>query len=110
MYEVVTPWLAEQAPDPSTWDPQFDRWEFLLGLIALDISRGSGEGGWGPVGRFSWRNRHGGGITDEILREIENPETWPPVRGGLFGTNGDRLAVSATAYLQLVGRARNSQW
>lgn len=87
--------------DEDLFDHIFDRFEFILGLTMVDLQRGDGSGGWGPIGRFGWRTRDGG-IVAEMRQELGDPSTSGLARSGLFGPNGERLGPSAEAYFALI--------
>jgi hypothetical protein len=108
--EVIRPWLAELIPFDAEFERQFDRFEFLLGLVHFDLTRGE-TGGWGPVGRFSWRGKYRSGEDVVIAAEIEREaERRPLLELGLFGRNFDRLKLSLEGYRAHVEAVRRSQF
>jgi hypothetical protein len=110
LVEVSRPWLAEFEADDKAFERAFDRWEFLLGLVAFDQSRQGRTRGWAPVGRFSWRGKYGGGIDQTIGEEVGAAgASWPLFRAGLFGGDVTRLNESLEGWLAFVGSARQGQ-
>ena len=101
--EVLRPWLAEIMPIQADFDRQFDRFEFLLGLVHYDIRSAKGRP-WAPVGRFSWRRD--GGIDAEVLSEIEQRGL---LSEGLFAGSKDRLTESVNAYKQHIAAVRKQR-
>jgi len=98
--------LIDVMPDDSTFDRLFDRFEYFLGLVHLDVTR-SGDAGWGPTGRFAAR-QFGNEIDNAIEAEIAaTGDAWPPLRGGFFGGSLERLQSSLAqwrAHLEAVRR------
>jgi hypothetical protein len=110
LVEVLRPWLAALEPDQESYERAFDRFEYLFGLITYDISRQERLGGWGAVGRFSWRGQYGNGIEVPIGAEIEAlGNQWPLLRAGLFGRDLGRLQESVTGWNQRVATMRGQQ-
>jgi hypothetical protein len=110
LVEVTRPWLAEFESGALAFERAFDRWEYLLGLVAFDLSRQGRTGGWAPVGRFSWRGNYGNGIDETVVEEIKAADaSWPLLRGGLFAGDPARLQESAAEWQAFIGGARRSQ-
>jgi hypothetical protein len=110
LVEVLRPWLEELEPDQGSYEWAFDRFEYLFGLIAYDISRQERSAGWGAVGRFSWRGQYGNGIEVPVEAEIASlGDQWPLLRAGLFGRDLARLRESVTGWHQRIGSVRNQQ-
>jgi hypothetical protein len=100
LLEITRPWLEELEPDKIAFERAFDRYEFLAGLLMFDLTRGDNERGWGPIGRFHWRSRYGGGVSEEIGAELSASSVdWPLVRAGAFRGSGERAAESFRGYL-----------
>jgi hypothetical protein len=111
LVEVLRPWIEPLEPDQESYERAFDRFEYLFGLVAYDISRQGRTGGWGAVGRFSWRGQYGNGIDVPIGAEIESlGDQWPLLQTGLFGRDLARLRESVTGWNQRVGNARGQQY
>jgi hypothetical protein len=101
LMEITRPWLEELEPDQIAFERAFDRYEFLAGLLMFDLTRGDSGRGWGPIGRFQWRSRYGGGITEEVGAELDaNAVDWPLVRAGAFRGSGERAAESFRGYVE----------
>ncbi|MFI5258879.1 MAG: hypothetical protein ACHQ01_04630 [Candidatus Limnocylindrales bacterium] len=100
LVEITRPWLEDLEPDQIAFERAFDRYEFLAGLLMFDLTRGDNERGWGPIGRFHWRSRYVGGVSEEIGAELSaNSVDWPLVRAGAFRGSGERAAESFHGYL-----------
>lgn len=109
--EVLRPWLEELEPDQVAYERAFDRFEYLHGLVMFDITRQAGRGGYAPVGRLSWRGEYGNGIELALADEIAAAAaSWPPLRGGLFGGDADRLAESVKGWSELIARVRSQRF
>jgi hypothetical protein len=101
LMETTRPWLEDLEPDQIAFERAFDRYEFLAGLLMFDLTRGDSERGWGPIGRFHWRSRYGGGIAEEVGAELDaTPMAWPLVRAGAFRGSGERAVESFRGYLE----------
>lgn len=89
--------LLDLVPDDAAFEQLFDRFEYLLGLIHLDMTR-TADHAWGPVGRFG-AAQYGTGIDGWIEEEIKAAQaTWGPLAAGLFGGSAERLEESLTAW------------
>jgi hypothetical protein len=111
LVEVTRPWLLELEPDPQSFERSFDRWEYLDGLVAYDLSRQGKRGGWGPVGGFSYRGERGNPIDAEIGQEIGTAGPgWPLLRSGLFGGDAGRLKESLEGWHAHIRAIRQQQW
>jgi hypothetical protein len=100
LFSVLREPLAEIVPQAGRYQTVFDRFEYLVGLVHVDLKQLSGspyvaaEAGWGPVGRFGWRNHYGPQkrIMAEVEEEIERlGADWPPLRAGMFEGSLARL-------------------
>ncbi len=61
--QVLAPLLSDLEPDPAAIERDFDRFEYLVGLVLFDTSRQiRGDDAWAPVGRFYWRRESGEAI------------------------------------------------
>jgi len=101
LMETTRPWLEDLEPDQIAFERAFDRYEFLAGLLMFDLTRGDTERGWGPIGRFHWRSRYGGGIAEEVGAELDATSmAWPLVRAGAFRGSGERAVESFHGYLE----------
>lgn len=86
----LRPLVTDLVPDDAAFDRLFDRFEYLLGLVYLDVTKTS----WGPSGRFA-ADQYGTGIDQLIDAEItEAGGSWAPLEAGLFGGSSERLEES----------------
>ena len=89
LYEFLRNPLREILPDDTCYQKCFDRFEYLLALVHVDLRGGDS---WGPVGNFAWRYRHD--YESSVMKEIELEAShkgshWPLLQVGLFeGTIG----------------------
>lgn len=79
--------LRELLPrDEQFWET-FDRFEYLLGLVHVDLQKQAKSNAWGPIGQFSG-NRGADhpmialAVQDEARSAGEN---WKPLQAGLCG-------------------------
>ncbi|HET9853135.1 MAG TPA: hypothetical protein VFP56_11600 [Candidatus Limnocylindrales bacterium] len=83
----LRPVLADVVADETVFGRLFDRFEYLLGLVYLDVTKTA----WAPTGRFS-ADQYGTGIDQVVEAEIKAAGTsWGPLAAGLFGGSSDRL-------------------
>lgn len=80
--------LREFLPQDRHYQKCFDRFEYLLALIYVDLRQKQGGNIWGPVGCFGWRR--------SIIREIEIEvkeagNEWLPLKAGLFDGSTERF-------------------
>ena len=85
------------------YEAVFDRFEILYALTFADLEHEELRRGWGPVGRFGWKHRHGNGPFDQLLAEARWAGVeWGPVRAGLFQGSSDRFEEVASTYREEV--------
>jgi hypothetical protein len=98
----LRPLVADLVPDDGAFGRLFDRFEYLLGLIYVDVT----ENAWGPTGRFV-TDQTGAGIDRLIEPEIsEAGASWAPLAAGLFGGSSARLQESLGRWRRHVGEVR----
>ena len=102
----LRPLVADLVPDDAAFNRLFDRFEYLLGLVYIDVAKID----WGPAGRFV-ADQYGAGADQAIEAEIaEAGALWPPLTAGLFGGSAERLNESLGRwrkhYLTVRGQAR----
>lgn len=98
----LRPMLADVVPDDAAYHRLFDRFEYLLGLVYLDMT----NAGWGPTGRFA-ADQYGTGIDGVVEAEIkEAGESWMPLGAGLFGGSLSRLEESLNRWRTHVEASR----
>jgi hypothetical protein len=93
VYDALLPRLVDDLiSGEQEFASLFDRFEYVLGLVRYDISRGDGERGAAAAGRFVWRREEGHRIDQHIRAEIaQMSEGWPLLREGLFRGSTERL-------------------
>lgn len=112
LYMVLRESLKEYLPQDIRYQECFDRFEYLLGLVYVDLRyKQNGNAPepirvWGPVGCFMWRD---GRYSNEcrIMKEIELEVTkagkdWPILAAGLFDASVERFQFIKTSYDQFV--------
>lgn len=93
----LRPVLNEYLPSERDWEHTFDLFEYLLGLLHCyraedwpSVEQAISEGkqtegyGWGPLGRFGWRNRRN---HDWLLNEME-------IRNGVLPAKISRICAA----------------
>jgi len=95
--------LREFLPDDVAYERNFDRFEYLLGLVHIDISNNLD---WAPTGCFIWRNwreaaqtRVAGAMRAEAKAAGKD---WPPLVAGLFHRSMERFNEVQDAYDKFV--------
>lgn len=111
--EVLREQLREFLPGDVEYERCFDRFEYLLGLVYVDIANsGDVNNDWGPVGRFIWRNEFAGSesrIADQIKLEAEaGGEDWAPLKAGLFSGSTRRFKEVQAAFETYLARVSRS--
>lgn len=109
LVEVLRPWFADLIPLEAEYERQFDGFEFVLGLVHFDLTRAE-SGGWGPVGRFSWRGEYRRGEDTVIAEELLSGDRQPLLDAGLFLGSRERLKESVEGYVAHVAAMRRSQF
>lgn len=98
----VRPVVTDLVPDDAAFNHLFDRFEYMLGLIYIDMAKTE----WGPAGRFA-AHQYGTGIDQQIEVEInEAGAAWAPLAAGLFGGSSERLEGSLGRWRKHVEEAR----
>jgi hypothetical protein len=75
--------LRDLLPGDDDYNTAFDRFEYLLTLLATV------RGSWFPMGRFAWRGGYGRlpPLFQRIDQEVaEAGASWPPIAAGLFSS------------------------
>lgn len=103
----LLPQFAALIPQATRFDDYFDRFEYLLALVYMDLARQQGDNGrWAPVGRFSCRADYGNdySIMSQVDREVGTHQgSWPPLRAGFFGGDLDRLNQVRSKLNEFIG-------
>jgi hypothetical protein len=110
LYTILRPAFADQFPEDSSYEEQFDRTEVFLGIISQDLAnaRVSEDQGrqwlrrseW--FGRSTWRTAHrrSDPISD-VAAELEaQGASWGPIKVGLFGGDSDRATRAIADYTE----------
>ena len=108
LHTVLRPVFEEQLPEPDEYASEFDRTEVILGILGQDSATQQygdhpnsdwlAKSRW--FGRSTWRSRRG---YDSPLAALQKDLgvhglNWPPLRGGLFGSDANRAAAAIDAY------------
>lgn len=112
IYDELRGPLRDFLPRDEDYQNSFDRFEYLLGLVHVDLTRQNlTGGGWrGPVGCFAWRNSEfdqedGMAHKFEIELEAEGPN-WGPLKAGLFGGSAKQAKEAITQFNAFVRQIR----
>ena len=93
LFDILKPILSEYIPDNMRYEEVFDIFEYLLGLVYMDLmGEYMAQFGkkWSIEGIFAWRYWTKGGIENspvaEFIREGSNEaEDWGLLKAGFFG-------------------------
>jgi hypothetical protein len=106
LYENAALWepLAELLPMQERFAESFDRFEYLLGLVHVDLRLQQNSRPWGPTGCFMWRrSEQASDPVTMIAEEIAGTgDSWMPLQGGLFGGAIERVQTAKTSYDELI--------
>jgi hypothetical protein len=86
--------LRQHLPDDTVYDGKFDEFEYLMSLVATDLSLKLLGGRRTSYGRFAWKGRNlpSGNQLSKFEKEIEDAgDKWPPLSAGMFGGELARL-------------------
>jgi hypothetical protein len=117
LYETLREPLAEFFARDYNYTKCFDRFEYLLGLVHVELATKQDslpslrEGSWGPVGQFGWRNRHfpEKTVMYEVGQEFERElAEWPPLGAGLFDLSVDDFRATKENFDKFVSSAARS--
>jgi hypothetical protein len=100
--------LREFLPRDDQFQDTFDRFEYLLDLVHMDLRIQSQDSiKWAPVGIFAGRD-YGSQrniIANTVEQEIDNlGSNWPPLEAGLFGGSIERMSAAKGEYDALAQR------
>jgi hypothetical protein len=88
-------------PDDALFARLFDRFEYVLGLVYLDVTKTA----WAPTGRYA--SDQYGGVDQVVAAEIKaDGASWAPLRAGLFGGSLERLEEALERMRKVVEAAR----
>lgn len=103
--------LRDHLPSDSDYGLAFDRFEYVLALVHLDLRMENSDdlGIWAPVGRFAWTRYEGISVTQQISEELNKESAnWPPLKAQLFSSQEHFLKLQKTfkeQVLPYVGRS-----
>jgi SIR2-like domain len=93
--------FRELLPDDDEYSAVFDRFEYLISLVNIDLKDKRGSMVWAPTGRFyfhsTWEPQSA--VIDSIDEEAAAAgPNWAPLQAGFFGGSQERLKEVAPAY------------
>lgn len=96
IYEILRNCFKDILPNDRDYERTFDKFEYLLALIFLDlrlISNPSQEDWvWSPYGSYAWKRFGGNDIINKVFDEAYSMGAdWPVIKQGLFGGSMDRF-------------------
>jgi len=97
----LLPLVRPVVPGEGDYVRTFDRFEYLLSLINVDVQLQSDKKtvAWVPIGCFGWRASN----REALDREIERlGQSWPPLKAGLFDGALDRVREARTYVMQAI--------
>jgi hypothetical protein len=98
----VRPLVADVVPDEARFARLFDRFEYLLGLVYLDVTKAA----WAPTGRFVG-DQDGTGVGQVVEAEIKaEGASWAALAAGLFGGSLERLEEALERSRKVIEAAR----
>lgn len=90
------------------YESHFDRFEVFSALEhAEQYAREQYGRVWGPIGRFGWKSKRGGGSSplNQVIAEAEaQGDSWPPIVAGLFKGSANRFKEIASEYSRLIAQ------
>lgn len=106
LFKLLQPRLEDALFLGSDYERLFDTMEVLIALAISDAAREDGKPGWGPPGRFAWKEKRSSGPLTALLKENETlGQNNPILATGLFGGSSQRLQEVGSAYME-----RMRQW
>jgi hypothetical protein len=98
LYELIKEDLDDLVLTEEQFRRAFDKFEYLAGLVHLDIRAQKHPEiyTWLPVGAYRWRSWGRYSSSYHVAKELEaevarDGSDWPPLRAGLFGGDSERL-------------------
>lgn len=108
VHAIIHPVFNEQILDSATYDREFDRAEAMLGIVHQDAEtvRYAGHENASYLARSRWFGRstwraanHANNPVETLRLELERQSSaWPPLHGGLFGTDLTRAQQAVNDY------------
>jgi SIR2-like domain len=99
--DCLRPFLADDA----AYDGMFDEFEYLMALVAMDVSIQVSGHKRASYGRFAWKGRNfpGARKLSKLEKAVEDAGSqWPPLIAGLFGGDIVRLTTAKVALRELI--------
>ncbi len=99
LHDLLRDPLREFLPSENSYDKYFDRFEYLLALVQLDLCMTEGV----QLGRFAFRNYPRGESPSEQVRMESGPNGagWIPLQVGLFNAYGRFETLAESLQLQI---------
>lgn len=103
LFKALQPLLEDVLFLGKGYEAAFDRFEMIYGLAYVDLTGSD----WGPLGRFTWKQKRG--YSDKpftlLQQEVDKyREQWLPLKAGLFGGSLNRATNAINIYTNLLGR------
>jgi SIR2-like domain len=102
LFDKLRGTLREYIPRDEDYQAKFDHFEYFLGLVHADLTRDErGDGWWGPIGCFKWRNGYypESGTSYKIGKEMEaEGANWAPLKAGLFGGSVEQAKAAKAKF------------
>jgi hypothetical protein len=92
-------------PSDEKYQLAFDLFEFILGLVYLDIT----DGDRAPIGRFGWRRESREPISNLVAKARQDGRSSPLIAAGLFGGDPERFSALVGRYEAHIKRVA-SHW
>jgi hypothetical protein len=100
LFKILQPRLDDLLFLGSEYEVSFDEFEILFALVRADLLNERGEGVWGPVGRFGWKQRRDRAPLSQVIETARaQGDNWGPIKAGFFGGSISRFDSIATKYL-----------
>jgi hypothetical protein len=105
LLKILQPKLDDALFLGKNYEAAFDTFEVYFALCAADARLACGQNGWGPIGRFGWKQDRGNSPLERVVKEAKAQKSeWLPLKAGLFGGDVDRFEKAAEQINQLTGR------
>lgn len=102
--------LRELLPEDAQYDAEFDRFEYLLGVVFWDLNSTTFNGKWAPASCFVWRDTNRDWdprrmpVVNQLAEEIQRDgKNWPLLKTGLFDGSLERLLATMREYNYSLG-------
>ncbi len=106
MADVVYGWSKSFFSDRQRFEQALDLFEYLLGLVYIDVVGNGDTYVWAPVGRFHWKHRHAfnqsNPINDFLNDNISKGILSPLLANRFFDGSVDRLKDAISKYQQFL--------